>query len=228
MMWEDAAAAEIEGQGGGADVDAPIAMLATATDAFAALIHDPVVEERWDEDSVCPPYTVGGMVAHVATGLVWTAKLLAADPPRDAPPVSEATSYFETVDAAGEVLHRALEADGNRRAARGVAAHRDLLRSLTAQLRDMPEADPEALLDLRPTWPGAITVADFTRTRLVEVVVHGDDVAASVGLSLHVDPAVGDCLLDFLWARARTHRRDIELVRGLVRGERAEDVFPIG
>ncbi|MEU7136684.1 sterol carrier family protein [Streptomyces sp. NPDC046261] len=64
-------------------------------------------------------------------------------------------------------------------------------------------ADPAALV---PTAFGAMTVADFTVTRLVETVVHGDDLADATGVAVRHDrqalAAVTRLLADALAAKA--------------------------
>lgn len=50
------------------------------------------------------------------------------------------------------------------------------------------EEDLDRLLDTRPALPFAITVADFVATRVTELVVHADDLAASIGVEYTPPP----------------------------------------
>ena len=74
-----------------------------------------------------------------------------------------------------------------------------------------------------------LTLDDFCRTRLIEILVHVDDLAASVS----VDPpevsaeATGD-VIDVLVGIARRQHGDWGVIRALARQERADaDGFPV-
>lgn len=210
-------------------MDHPVDLVLVAADAFTEVVATPAVADAWGSTSACPPYTVGGLVAHTAASVAWFADLLTSDAPAGDPPLLAADAYYPTVDAGGEEVHAALVRHGNDRAMKGVDANRAYLRDVVEALREAAGsgAARDRLLDLRPGMPGAMTVDDFARTRLVELVVHGDDVAASVGGELTVAPAVGDALLTYLVDWGRSARGDLGLVRAFVRGERADGVLPL-
>jgi hypothetical protein len=64
---------------------------------------------------------------------------------------------------------------------------------------------------------------DYIATRLVEVVVHADDLAVSVGLPTpEFDPGVVDVAIDEMVAIGRLRHGDFAVVRALSRRERDE------
>ncbi|MGH9038437.1 MAG: hypothetical protein ACRD0O_21990, partial [Acidimicrobiia bacterium] len=89
--------------------------------------------------------------------------------------------------------------------------------------------DGDRLLDLRPLVPAAIPRDEFIRTRIVELVVHGDDLAASIGVKAWqptVDAA--GLTIDVLIAVARQIHGDVEVIRALCRRERSTPgVIPV-
>jgi hypothetical protein len=74
-----------------------------------------------------------------------------------------------------------------------------------------------------------LTLDDFCRTRLIEVLVHLDDLAASVGAPCpDTDPAGRTIVIEILVGIARMVDGDWEVLHALAREERrTSDVFPV-
>ena len=74
-----------------------------------------------------------------------------------------------------------------------------------------------------------LTLDDFCRTRLIEVLLHLDDVAASVGVARpDTDPEGPAIVIDILIGIARMQHGDWAMLHALARGERRSiDVFPV-
>lgn len=68
---------------------------------------------------------------------------------------------------------------------------------------------------------GFTTLDRYLRTRVVELAVHGDDLAASVGLAFDVPPAVADIVFGVCLELARARAGDLQVLRAFVRRERA-------
>jgi hypothetical protein len=173
-----------------------------------------------------PGYTIGGLVGHVGAAVAWLEPLLEAAPPKDAPVISFGEYYKPLVmrqpDDFDAPLHVGAREQGERGAARGpaetVARMRARLDRIRARLADEVT---DRLLDLRPTLPIAIQLEDFLRTRVVELVVHGDDLAVSVGLAPEPPSASAAVTIDTLLATARAENGDLEVIRALARGGRS-------
>lgn len=64
---------------------------------------------------------------------------------------------------------------------------------------------------------------DYLRTRCVELVVHTDDLAASIGLPTHEpDRAAVAVALDVIFEMCRARAGDAEVLRALARPERGQ------
>jgi len=86
----------------------------------------------------------------------------------------------------------------------------------------------DRLLDLRPILPAAIRLGDFVRTRVVELVVHGDDVAASIAIDADPPPDAAAVAADVLVETAARNHGALTVLRALTRRERCTAaVFPV-
>jgi hypothetical protein len=190
------------------------------------LIDRPEVADRWMAESACAGMTVGGLADHLATQVGTTVRLLAADP-SDMVPLALAEHYRRAAwvhSAPDEPANTEIRDSSNEQAKAGVAALRaHLAADLTALPVTLEEAatrTPDAVL---VPWQGwTLATADFLLIRLMEMVVHSDDLAASVGVSTpDFGPAVLDPVLRLLTTLAvRRHGQDA-LVRTLTRPQRA-------
>ncbi len=168
-----------------------------------------------DRPTDCPPWTVAELLAHVRTGAGRLADMLAAPAPAraqvDAAGYFGAAKFTPQVDAARIDAARAdaTRADAARRGAvqvetgRGVARHgdspglgADFDRAWQATL-DAVEAHPPDRV-VRTRHGDAMTVTEFLRTRVVEVGVHGLDLAAALDRDPWLTPAAGQVIADLL------------------------------
>jgi hypothetical protein len=85
----------------------------------------------------------------------------------------------------------------------------------------LPAAPPRPVR--RPTWgPWSISLDDFVTSRLLEVVVHYDDLAYSVGVSVPELPAQAiEAVVDVLSRIALRRHGATNVLRALSRAERA-------
>lgn len=189
----------------------------------AELLARPEVERAWDSPSALPELTVRGLAGHLlrATGSV-AAYLDRAEP--DGEPVSAAGYYVQAVaepDIHSEV-HRAIRQRGEQEATGGYESVRDrsyeLLETLRARLdAEPPERKVRAYQDI------VLTIDDYLVTRLIELVVHVDDLAVSVGLPTPELPREATALaIEALVEVARLKHGDTAVLRALTRRERDE------
>ncbi|MFB9838255.1 hypothetical protein [Actinoallomurus acaciae] len=74
----------------------------------------------------------------------------------------------------------------------------------------------------RPGWGFSLTLDDFVTSRLLEVVVHSDDLACSVGVATPELPAEAvETVVDLLSRIAIRRHGAVSVLRGLSRAERA-------
>jgi mycothiol maleylpyruvate isomerase-like protein len=190
----------------------------------ADLALRPEVAAGWYDESACAGMTVGGLAHHLVSQVGNTVRLVGA-PPADQAPIPLLDHYaraaWVTADLGDEVnvgIREGSDAD----AASGPDALRatvdDLLERLPGVLA-MRQGDEPVLIP----WQGwALTVHDWLVTREMEMVVHSDDLAASVGLPTPEFPDdVLTRVLALLTGVAVRRHGQAALVRALSRPQRA-------
>jgi hypothetical protein len=210
-----------------------VGAFAGAAEWFLHIASQDEVAARWQEPSALVGYTIGGAVAHTTAAIAWLRPLLDTTPGTDAPrwSVADYLTPFpvrspEDLDAS---LHMAARAQGERAAERGAKEIVARLHSLVDGLVERLAAeDPNRLVDLRPTLPAAIRLEDFLRTRVVELLVHGDDVAASVNVAARPPGDAAMIAIGALLTVAVKAHGHVEVLRALARRERSTGgVFPV-
>ena len=198
----------------------------TSARAAADLVTRPEVRDGWDRESSCAGMTNGGLANHLADQTTNTVRLLAAEPSELTPiPVIEHYRRASWVRSGlGDEPNTSIRDGSNKQAQNGFEA---LAARVAADLEALPDAladaahrKPDAVL---VPWQGwALTTHDFLVTRLMEIAVHSDDLAAglSVPTPLYPDDVVRE-VLALLGAVAADRHGQIALVRALSRPERA-------
>lgn len=189
----------------------------------ADLLARPEVERAWDEPSALREFTVRGLAGHLlrATGSV-AAYLDRPEP--EGEPISAARYYALAVDEPDihSEVHRAIRARGEDEAEGGYESVRarsyEVLEELAARLAaEPPERKVRAYKDL------VLRIDDYLVTRLIELVVHVDDLAVSVGLAVPELPRDAlDAAIGTLVETARLEHGDLAVLRALTRRERDE------
>ena len=196
--------------------------LATAG-VVAGLIDEPVVDRRWHEPSALAEMSVGDLAAHLARAVNNVDAYLGTAPAPDAIQV-DAAGYFLFFDDVGPDidtdLNRAVRDRARTESAAGPEAVREVLRNSRRNLGErLPTSDPDGTLGVFGTL--TMTVADYLRTRLVEMAVHLDDLATSVEVeSPELPPGVADLVVGDLVTMARRRHGDLAVLRALARRER--------
>ncbi len=196
-----------------------------AADLISDLVDRPEVAAAWTRESSCAGMSVGGLTRHLASQPVNVVTLLRADRSEGAGAETlELLEHYARAswlreDLDGEA-NRSIRDTADRQASDGPAAAAAVLSHARAELETV-------LADAPPTtyvpWQGwSLATDDFLVTRLMETVVHADDLAASIDVST---PEFGTTVLDpmfrLLTALAvRRHGQDA-LVRTLTRPQRA-------
>jgi hypothetical protein len=198
------------------------AAFAEATRIATALVLRPEVEERWADESACQGMTVGALARHLVSQWDNAVRLLTAPP--GAAPITVWEHYERAAWRHTSLDHEANAGirDGSEGlAAEGPAAMRALVEELAPQLGATLAAEREGSV-LVP-WQGwSLSADDFLLTRMMEIVVHSDDLAASVGLETpDFPPEVADPVLALLTGLARRRHGTTALVRALTRPQRA-------
>ncbi|MEH1098433.1 maleylpyruvate isomerase N-terminal domain-containing protein [Micromonospora sp. CPCC 205561] len=149
----------------------------------------------FDRPTDCRPWTVRELLAHVRTGARRLVDMLAAPPPPhaevDAARYYGAAKFTPPVDAA--------RIDSGRREGReldGPALVADFDRAWRGALDAVDAAPPGRVV--RTRHGDAMALAEFLRTRVVEVGVHGLDLAAALDRPPWLTPGAAAVVADLL------------------------------
>jgi uncharacterized protein (TIGR03083 family) len=210
-----------------------VSAFAAAGQWFVDLASRDEVATRWSAPSVLPGYTVGGVVGHTAAAVAWIGPLLDTRPDDD-PPVWSAGEYMalfsiRSADDFDSPLQQYARAQGEQSAERGP---KETVTRLQARLDGVVgriAADQlDRPVDLRPLLPAAIRLGEFLRTRVLELVVHGDDVATSAALDADPPGDASALALHLLVDTAASAHGQLEVLRALARQERCRaTIFPV-
>jgi hypothetical protein len=188
----------------------------------------PEVVGAWAEPSVVADYTIGGIAAHAVHSVLWLEQLLRDSEPAGFRQVSIA-EFFGTNRVEGSVdsdpfsasLRAAAEAFALTGApvviAACTASRDELVGLLTA-------AAANRAVPVVRVAGGQVCLQDYLRTRVLEVVVHADDVASSVPGLLVADPppAAIEVSLGVCLEMAQARAGGVGALRAFTRAERAE------
>jgi uncharacterized protein (TIGR03086 family) len=149
------------------DVDLP-EVHAQALDATRALVAG-VQAGQWGDESVCDGWTVRELVNHVVTGNYWAEEL----------------GSGKTIEEVGDRL------DGDVLADDPTAVYDDSAARAAAVFRAPGAMDAPCAVSYGPV-PGSV----YCGHRLIDVLIHGWDIAKSTGQDTTLDPA----LVEACWA----------------------------
>lgn len=191
------------------------------------VIATPQVEAAWDRPSALAHYRTGALAGHlVHAAAVLVIEGLDAPAPTRPEPLSATEYWLWGLRMPGwsdphAAVHVRLREAGERQAAGG---HRVLLaefdRLIPALADRLETAQDDRLLSVSGGRV-ATRLDEFLRSRLIECVVHVDDLAASAGIETPAMPALATTVaIDALIGIARAKHGDLAVVRALARRER--------
>jgi len=191
----------------------------------AELLADPAVAAAWDEPSALERYRVSGLAGHLAGQLFFIARVLDAPVPVE-PPIA-LLDYYTRIPwlTAGpdDAVHVRIRTGSVQAAADGPDALSARAAATVERLRTaLPAAPADRTVRLDPWGPWSLRLDDFVTSRMIELVVHCDDLAVSVGRPTPPVPGpVVDTVIDVL-SRLAVHRHGATAVlRAFSRAERA-------
>lgn len=195
-----------------------------AARAATALVLDPEVELRWREPSALAEMSIGALTSHLVAQVVSTAAgVLDPSATSTQQPVT-LLDHYEKVAWVGAGLddeaNVAIRERAERTAADGYAGTRARLQRACHQLDPWPAKTPAVVR--MPWWDWSLTLDDFLLTRMMELMVHADDLAVSLGVPTPQFPrSVTRPVFMLLTALAERRHGQTAVVRALTRAERA-------
>ena len=198
-------------------------VLASADVVVELALTEPV-RDGWTRESACAGMSIGGLAHHLTSQVDSLVRLL-PDAPDDREPISVREHYRRAAwantgldDEANVEIRTVAEGKAEPGPAELAAHTAEQLARLPAVLAGVEDADAVLI-----PWQGwALTTHDFAVTRLMEMVVHADDLAASVGIDTPEFPAEAVSLcLGLLTDVAVDRHGQAAVVRTLSRPQRA-------
>jgi len=195
-----------------------------AAASAADLLRDPAVARSWGSPSALAGFSVGGLAAHLAGQVLFVPETLAMPGPEGE--VVPLLGHYERVTWIGADLDAevnvAIRSSGEAGAADGPDRLVGQVVDALDRLREALPAEPADRLVRPPAGPWALRLDDFLTTRMMEIAVHSDDLAVSVGVPTPTLPsAVVDPVLALLTQLAVRRHGATGLLRALSRAERA-------
>jgi len=188
------------------------------------LMRSPQVAEHWEKPSALPEFGVSGLVGHIGYQALPLPAMISA-PVGEEPVVSLMEHYaranWTELDVESEV-HTRIRAGGEKLAAEGQAALCDRFEQTLAELeKTLPGQENRPVR--MPHWgPWAVSLDEYLVSRLMEFVVHCDDLAVSVGADTPEFPRhVNETVIDLLTRMALNKHSAVDVVRAFSRKERA-------
>jgi hypothetical protein len=191
-----------------------------------ALIRRDQIRDRWDEPSTLARMSVGMLACHLGRQLERAREILpvaGTGEPIDAAEHYRRAAWVTATSLDDESMDRTAD---ERQAADGYSAMVTRCGAALAAVDSLLAAGEAATVVTIP-WQGwSLRRADFLLTRLVEIVVHSDDLARSVDLAMPAfEPAAFAPVLHLLADLSAARHGQSALVSALTRAERRPDTI---
>ena len=200
-----------------------IASYLTAAGAVSGLLHSPALDAAWDRPSALDGFLVSGLAGHLARA-VFTVEGYLAAPASDTKPVS-AEIYLSMVDGLSAEDNERIIDRGQADAGSGPDDLRERYDAALDRLRvALPALPPDRPM---PMFGGTVLpLRDCLVTRLVELLIHADDLAVSIGVPTPSFPAeASEAVLGLLLRQSQRRHGTPALLRAFARAERAAPII---
>jgi len=204
------------------------ALFCEAAEATTPLLAEPTLVERFDGPSALAEFTVRGLAGHLLRAMTSVETYLDRPGPdagskAAAAVISAATYYAKVMGTATDInsdLHRSVRQRGVEAAPGPPGEFAGVWAEAVDRIRGRLAAEP-AGRSVQVYGDLVLALDDYLITRLVELVVHADDLAASLGVAPPPMPTAATGLaIATLVEVARVHHGDAAVLRALTRRER--------
>lgn len=200
----------------------PIELLLDSCEDVLPLLADPELARRWSEPSVLTEWSNQGLAGHLARSAFNLERAIDQSHSSSGNSVTDATQYYTVSqpDPPDSAIGRRIRELGDHEASLGPSELVDRFTATTADLRRrLPDISPAVHVDL---FGSSLLVDDCATACLLELVVHADDLAVSLGLAT---PSFATEALDLVvrtLARiSETRHGSLAVIRTFARSERA-------
>jgi Mycothiol maleylpyruvate isomerase N-terminal domain len=178
--------------------------------------------ERWESESVLADFSVRGLAGHLCRCVIAPLEYLEAEEPRDESPI-DGVDYFTAAVPTSDVnaeVNVDVRDRGEQISAGGHAATVALFDAAHRKLEPMLAVESPARL-VRVFAGLVMRLDDYLETRIVEALVHTEDLALSIGMPAPAPPQDAlDIAIEHLVGVARRRHGDVAIVSALTRRER--------
>jgi hypothetical protein len=201
-----------------------------AAELVAGLLANDAVAQSWSKPSVLAGMSVGGVAAHLYLGARRLEVVLDQELP-EAAKVADLVAFYgaNRVDDPRELstgLSRYIRDEGEERSARygPAGVHRRFVDLVTRLRSRLPAEPPDRMVSVVQVPDGVTPLGGYLASRVVELVVHSDDLATSAQLPpLSLPRSAASMVIDTMVELVRGRSGDLEVIRALARRERAKD-----
>lgn len=184
-----------------------------------SLLVTPELKARWADESALADFPTGALAGHLVRAGAAVISYLGDEPPTDEP-VAAPVYYATVLEAMDANDHNDVVARGHDYAG---SDPEDLLTTFRTTARDLEEAlgrEPSDRL-VRVYREVVLTLDDYLLSRLCEVLIHADDLAASLGVEPPaMPPGAGERAITHLIDVARSWHGNRRVLVALSRKER--------
>ncbi|TDX08305.1 maleylpyruvate isomerase N-terminal domain-containing protein [Kribbella sp. VKM Ac-2566] len=198
--------------------------LDAAASAAGLLAHE-AIEAAWDTPSVLALYPVSGLAGHLAGQIFFIPRVLAmAEPSEESISILE---YYQRVRwmnvGHDHEEHVRIRSGSIATATVGARELATQAATAVAELRELLPGQPAGRLVRLPSWgTWSLRLEDFVLSRMMELVVHSDDLAVSVDVPTPELPEDVTYAVIHLLSRLAVGRHgSTAMIRALSRAERA-------
>jgi len=192
--------------------------------AAASLLRDPAVAAAWDQPSALPEFSVRGLAGHLAYQVLALPPILTGPVPQE--PTISLLEHYERALWIGtgldDDINVRIRRGGEQEASDGPQALAARVDSAVEDLADRLAGSADRPVRI-PLWgPWTLRLGDMLTTRMMELAVHSDDLAVSVGVPTPpLPPGAAQTVVDLLSRLAVRRHGATSVLRALSRAERA-------
>jgi hypothetical protein len=196
-----------------------------AASTVVDLLRTPEVAAGWTAPSALKEFAVSGLAGHLAFQVLTVPGMLADERSGHEPPIGLLDHYARVawVDAElDDEVNVGIRERGEQTAAQGVDALAAEVAAAVERLDGLLSAESAGRQVYLP-WTGwSLRLEHFLVTRMMEIAVHSDDLAVSVGIAApELPPAVLEPVTDLLTRQSVRRHGQAAVLRALSRAERA-------
>jgi environmental stress-induced protein Ves len=232
MIAEEAGVLQVEGDGTLIEIRiqaqqpagaTTMLLLAESCARVLPLLRSPELAEQWTQPSELDQWSNAGLAGHLARSAFNLERALESAAAAPRPSLDAATYYADSApEPPDSQIGRRIRALGDAEAAEGPQPLAARFAEGAARLREQAHSlSPETTVEM---FHRALSLEDCAAACLLELVVHTDDLAASLDLEPPAfDPAAVDLVVGTLTRISRARHGDTAVLRALSRAERAPE-----